>query len=154
MGQSLRSTDRVSRLVLDSIVPHDNLDPLELAGITRTADVLRMVCKENGCTTDPAQDLSEVVRSHHDGPELYDTLTSLSVGKPRLTDIPAALHDAARGDDTALDTIVAAERQNQAAESDELSQGCTRARCAMICTGRGDTPPHRWPAGLRPPARR
>lgn len=116
-------SDRVSRLVLDSIVPHDNLDPLELAGITRTADVLRMVCKESGCTTDPAQDLSDVVRARHDGPELYDTLTSLSVGKPRLTDMPAALHAAARGDDTELDTIVAAERQNQAAEADELSQG-------------------------------
>jgi pimeloyl-ACP methyl ester carboxylesterase len=117
--------DRVSRLVLDSIVPHDNLDPLELAGITRTADVLRMVCKENGCTTDPAQDLSDVVRTRHDGPELYDTLTSLSVGKPRLTDIPVALHDAARGDNTELDSIVAAaaERQNQAAEAGELSQG-------------------------------
>jgi pimeloyl-ACP methyl ester carboxylesterase len=115
--------DRVSRLVLDSIVPHDNLDPLELAGITRTTDVLRMVCKEIGCTTDPAQDLSEVVRARHDGPELYDTLTSLSVGQPRLTDIPAALHDATRGDYTGLDAIVAAERQNQAAEADELSQG-------------------------------
>ncbi len=115
--------DRVSRLVLDSIVPHDNLDPLELAGITRTTDVLRMVGKEIGCTTDPAQDLSEVVRARHDGPELYDTLTSLSVGQPRLTDIPAALHDATRGDYTGLDAIVAAERLNQAAEADELSQG-------------------------------
>jgi pimeloyl-ACP methyl ester carboxylesterase len=115
--------DRVSRLVLDSIVPHDNVDPLELAGITRTTEVLRMVCREIGCTTDPAQDLSEVVRARHGGPELYDTLTSLRVGQPRLTDIPAALHDATRGDYTGLDAIVAAERQNQAAEADELSQG-------------------------------
>ncbi|MDT7597425.1 MAG: hypothetical protein QOJ06_2971 [Pseudonocardiales bacterium] len=115
--------DRVSRLVLDSIVPHDNVDPLELAGITRTTEVLRMVCREIGCTTDAAQDLSEVVRARHGGPELYDTLTSLSVGQPRLTDIPAALHDATQGDYTGLDAIVAAERQNQAVEADELSQG-------------------------------
>lgn len=115
--------DRVSRLVLDSIVPHDTVDPLELAGIGRTADVLRMVCKENGCTTDPARELSEVVRGRHDGPELLDTLTGLSVGAPRLTDVPAALHDAVRGDDTTLDAIVAAEHHRQAAPADELSQG-------------------------------
>lgn len=115
--------DRVSRLVLDSVVPHDNVDPLELAGISRTADVLRMVCAENGCPTDPAQDLSEVVRARHDGPELFDTLTDLSIGGPRLDDVPAALHDAVRGDYTKLDEIVATEHRNQAATASELSQG-------------------------------
>jgi pimeloyl-ACP methyl ester carboxylesterase len=120
---ALTHPDRVSRLVLDSIVPHDNVDPLELAGIGRTAEVLRMVCKENGCTTDPAQELSEVVRVRHDGPELFDTLTGLTVGKPRLTDVPAALHEALRGDDTTLDAIVAAEHRTQAATAEELSQG-------------------------------
>jgi pimeloyl-ACP methyl ester carboxylesterase len=115
--------DRVSRLVLDSVVPHDNLDPLELTAIGRTAEVLRMVCKEKGCTTDPAQELSEVVRARHDGPELFDTLTSLSIGAPRLTDVPAALHDAVRGDHTKLDEIIAAEHRNQAATAGELSQG-------------------------------
>lgn len=120
---ALTHPDRVSHLVLDSIVPHDNLDPLELAAIARTADVLRMVCQENGCTTDPAQDLSEVVRTRQNGPELLDTLTALSIGKPRLSAIPAALHDAVRGDYTALDAIVTAEHHNQAASASELSQG-------------------------------
>jgi len=115
--------DRVSRLVLDSVVPHDNVDPLQLATIARTADVLRRVCQENGCTTDPAQELSEVVRARQDGPELLDTLTGLTVGKPRLTDVPAALHDAVRGDATKLDAIIATEHQNQAAPAEELSQG-------------------------------
>ncbi|MBV9730639.1 MAG: alpha/beta fold hydrolase [Pseudonocardiales bacterium] len=120
---ALTHPDRVSRLVLDSIVPHDNVDPLELAGIGRTADVLRMVCQENGCPTDPAQDLSEVVRIRHDGPELFDTLTGLSVGRPRLSDVPAALHEALRGDDTTLNAIVATEHRTQAATAEELSQG-------------------------------
>jgi pimeloyl-ACP methyl ester carboxylesterase len=115
--------DRVSRLVLDSVVPYDNLDPLELASLGRTADVLRMVCQEIGCPTDPAQELSTVVQARHDGPELLDTFTGLSIGAPRLTDIPAALHDAVRGNYSALDRLVAAEHQDQAATAEELSQG-------------------------------
>ncbi|MGH3845844.1 MAG: alpha/beta hydrolase [Pseudonocardiaceae bacterium] len=116
-------THRVSRLVLDSVETHDSLDPLDLAGIGRTADVLRMVCQEHGCMTDPVRDLSEVVHVRHDGPQLLDTLTGLSVGKPRLNDVPAALHDALRGDYSKLDTIIAAVRKDQAATSDVLSQG-------------------------------
>lgn len=115
--------DRVSRLVLDSVVPHENVDPLHLDAIGRTAEVLRMVCKETACTTDPAQELSEVVRVRHNGPELFDTLTSLSIGAPRLADVPAALHDAVRGDYAKLDEIVAAEQRIQAATAGEFSQG-------------------------------
>lgn len=115
--------DRVSRLVLDSVVPHDNLDPLELAAIGRTAEVLRMVCRDNGCPTDPAQELSMVVQARHDGPELLDTLTGLSIGTPQLDDVPAALHDAVGGDYAALDAIIAAEHRDQAATAQELSQG-------------------------------
>lgn len=115
--------DRVSRLVLDSVVPHENVDPLHLDAIGRTAEVLRMVCKETACTTDPAQELSEVVRVRHNGPELFDTLTSLSIGAPRLADVPAALHDAVRGDYAKLDEILAAEQRTQAATAGEFSQG-------------------------------
>ncbi|MDQ3824338.1 MAG: alpha/beta hydrolase, partial [Actinomycetota bacterium] len=115
--------DRVSRLVLDSVVPHDGLNPLELAAIGRTAEVLRMVCRDNGCSTDPAQELSAVVQARHDGPELLDTLTGLTIGTPQLDDVPAALHDAVGGDYTKLDAIIAAEHRAQAATAQELSQG-------------------------------
>jgi pimeloyl-ACP methyl ester carboxylesterase len=115
--------DRVSRLVLDSVVPHDSVGPLELAAITRTADVLRMACQENACNSDPAQDLSEVIAARHDGPRLLDTLTGLTVGHPRLTSVPAALHEAVRGNSTKLDAIITAEHQNQAVSAAELSQG-------------------------------
>jgi hypothetical protein len=60
-------------------------------------------------------------------------MTAQSSTTPHLTERgPAAAHrhtgrtarhDATRGDYTGLDAIVAAERQNQAAEADELSQG-------------------------------
>ncbi|MGH3866419.1 MAG: alpha/beta fold hydrolase [Pseudonocardiaceae bacterium] len=118
--------DRVSRLVLDSIVPQDGVDPLQIAVLGRTAEVLRTVCREsreNGCATDPAQDLSEVVRRRHDGPELLDTLTALTVGRPKLADVPVALHQAARGDDTQLDAIIAAAHRGPAITVDKLSQG-------------------------------
>ncbi|MGH3827778.1 MAG: alpha/beta fold hydrolase, partial [Pseudonocardiaceae bacterium] len=115
--------DRVSRLVLDSIVPQDGVDPLQIAVFERTAVVLRMVCKENGCATDPARDLSEVVRHQHDGPQLLATLSQLTEGKPHLTGIPAALHQAARGDDTQLAAIIAAGHRGPAATADTFSQG-------------------------------
>ncbi len=61
--------DRVARLVLDSVVPHDTFDPLEIAALNRTAHVLQMVCAETRCGTDPVQDLSDVIRIRHDGPQ-------------------------------------------------------------------------------------
>ncbi|MGH3833256.1 MAG: alpha/beta fold hydrolase [Pseudonocardiaceae bacterium] len=115
--------DRVSRLVLDSIVPQDGVDPLQIAVFGRTAVVLRMVCQENGCATDPVRDLSEVVRRQHNGPQLLDTLSQLTVGKPQLTGIPAALHQAARGDDTKLDAIIAAGHQGPPTTANKFSQG-------------------------------
>jgi pimeloyl-ACP methyl ester carboxylesterase len=135
--------DRVSRLVLDSVVPHEGLDPLQIAVFGRTADVLRTVCRENGCATDPARDLSEVVRRRHDGPELLDTLTELSVGKPKLTDIPAALHKAAQGDDTPLNAIIATAHQGPATTADIFSKGLfTTTVCADMLGpwGAADTP--------------
>ncbi|MGH3721963.1 MAG: alpha/beta fold hydrolase [Pseudonocardiaceae bacterium] len=135
--------DRVSRLVLDSVVPHDFFDPLGVAAFTRTAQVLRMVCAETRCSTDPAQDLAEVIRVRHDGPQLRDILSGLTSGAPRLTGMVAALHEAARGADTALDAIIAAETHRQATSEEHLSQGLHAATmCADILWpwGSSDTP--------------
>jgi pimeloyl-ACP methyl ester carboxylesterase len=135
--------DRVSRLVLDSIVPQEGVDPLQIAVFSRTADVLRMVCREHGCATDPARDLSEVVRLRHDGPQLLDALTELTVGKPQLTGIPVALHEAARGDDTQLDAIIAARHRGPAATAGTFSQGLhVTTMCADMLGpwGDADTP--------------
>jgi pimeloyl-ACP methyl ester carboxylesterase len=64
---ALAHPNRVSRLVLDSVVPHDGFDPLDLTGFARTAAVLRMVCRETACGADPAHELSQVVHTRHDG---------------------------------------------------------------------------------------
>jgi pimeloyl-ACP methyl ester carboxylesterase len=135
--------DRVSRLVLDSVVPHDTFDPLEIAAFNRTAQVLRMVCAETRCGTDPAQDLSQVIGRRHDGPELLNILSGLTGGAPRLTGMAAALHEAARGDYTSLDAIIAAETRAQAISAEQLSQGL---HAATVCEdfiwpwGDADTP--------------
>ncbi len=122
--------DRVSRLVLDSVVPHDTFDPLAIAAFNRTAQVLRMVCAETRCSTDPAQDLSEEIGARHDGPQLLTILSGLTGGAPRLTGMVAALHEAARGDYTALDTIIATETRDQAISAEQLSQGL---HAATVC---------------------
>lgn len=135
--------NRVSRLVLDSVVPHDTFDPLEIAALNRTADVLRMVCAETRCGTDPVQDLSAVIGVRHDGPRLLSILSGLTHGAPRLTGMVAALHEAARGEHSALDGIIAAEIRKQVRSVEQFSQGL---HAATVCAdwvwpwGDADTP--------------
>jgi pimeloyl-ACP methyl ester carboxylesterase len=115
--------DHVARLVLDSVVPHDDFDPLDVAAFNRTATVLAMACAQTHCTTDPAQDLAKVIHDRHNGLELLDVITGRSDGSPQLADLPPALHQAAAGQTAALDAIVAAGSRDHAATADELSQG-------------------------------
>jgi pimeloyl-ACP methyl ester carboxylesterase len=134
---ALAYPNRVSRLVLDSVVPHDGLDPLQLAAFARAGPVLAMACRETGCTTDPAGDLASVVRKRHDGPQLLDVLTGLTAGKPRLAQLPAALHAAASGDYTELDAISQAELHDAATPAEHLSQGLHTATACEDLTSTG-----------------
>lgn len=114
---------QVSRLVLDSVVPSWNVDPFQLAGMRRTATVLRAVCAAQGCGFDPADALAAVVRRYHDGPALFDALVAMSVGNPSFPGVPAALHAAAHGRPAALDTLIARVHAADAATAGQLSQG-------------------------------
>jgi pimeloyl-ACP methyl ester carboxylesterase len=120
---ALAQPGRVSRLVLDSVVPSWNVDPLQLASMRRTATVLRAVCVPQGCRSDPARDLAAVVRRYHDGPVLLDTLVAMSVGEPAFPGVPAALHAAERGRPAALDDLIAQVHGFDAVTAGELSQG-------------------------------
>jgi pimeloyl-ACP methyl ester carboxylesterase len=122
--------DRVSRLVLDSVVPAAGLDGLEVDGMREVARVLRAVCRAQRCPGDPAADLAAVVRARHDGPELYDTLVAMSVGAPSFPGVLAALRAARRGDAGRLQRIVRAVRSAQRAPASVLSQGL---HAATIC---------------------
>ena len=113
----------VSRLVLDSVVPSWNVDPLQLASMRETATVLRAACTAQACAFDPAGDLATVVRRYHDGPALLDTLVAMSVGDPSFPAVPAMLHAAAAGRPDALNALIARVHAGDAATAGELSQG-------------------------------
>jgi len=104
---ALAHPGRVSRLVLDSVVPAWNVDPLQLAGMRETASVLRDACAAQRCGSDPAADLATVVRRYHDGPALFDMLVAMSVGDPSFPGVPAALRAAAAGHPGALRALMA-----------------------------------------------
>src|SRR5262245_15180486 len=64
----------VNRLVLDSVVPHEGVDPLSTTEMQAVGRVLRDVCG-NACVAD----LAAVIRARHNGPVLLDRLTLLSI---------------------------------------------------------------------------
>ena len=141
----------VSRLVLDSVVPSWNVDPLQLVNMRQSAAVLRDVCAAQRCGFDPASDLAAVVRRNHDGPALLDMLVALSVGDPSFPGVPAALHAAAAGHPDALTALMARVRAADAAAAGELSQGLhASALCADMPMpwGGPDTPLAGRPAAL------
>jgi pimeloyl-ACP methyl ester carboxylesterase len=142
---------QVSRLVLDSVVPSWNVDPLQLASMRETARVLRAACAARGCAFDPADDLAAVVRRYHDGPALLDTLVAMSVGDPPFPAVPAVLHAAAAGRPGALSALIARVHAGDAATAGELSQGLHASTlCAdmQMPWGGPDTPLARRPAAL------
>jgi pimeloyl-ACP methyl ester carboxylesterase len=142
---------QVSRLVLDSVVPSWNVDPLQLASMRETATVLRAACAAQNCGFDPANDLATVVRRYHDGPALLDTLVAMSVGDPSFPGVPAVLHVAATGHPAALNALIAGVHAGDAATAGELSQGL---HASTLCAdmhmpwGGPDTPLARRPAAL------
>jgi len=113
----------VARLVLDSVVPSANVDPLQVANMRDSARVLRSVCAVQRCGFDPARDVATIVRRYHDGPALLDTLVALSVGEPAFDGVPAALHAAAAGNPRPLAAVMRRVRAGDAATAAELSQG-------------------------------
>jgi pimeloyl-ACP methyl ester carboxylesterase len=106
-----------------------------------TAEVLRMVCAETACSTDPAADLAEAIRLRHDGPRLLDILSGLTNGAPQLTGLPLVLHHAAQGENSTLEAIITAEKQRSAKSPDVFSQGL---QAATVCAD------WTWPWGQRP----
>jgi pimeloyl-ACP methyl ester carboxylesterase len=125
--------DRVTRLVLDSVVPAAGLDGLEVDGMRETARVLRAVCRDQHCPGDPVADLAAVVRAGHDGvggPEIYDTLVAMSVGAPTYPGVLAGLRAARAGHPQRLERLVRIVHRAQRASAGALSQGL---HAATVC---------------------
>lgn len=120
---ALTHPSRVTRLVLDSVVPQAGADPLYRAALPRTAVVLRSVCAAEHCSWDPAADLATVVARLHDGPAVLDALASESVGAPDFRGVLGALHAARAGRLGPLRSFLAAVRRADAVPAGFLSQG-------------------------------
>jgi pimeloyl-ACP methyl ester carboxylesterase len=87
-----------SRLILDSVVPHD--------GVSVYSDVpMRATTRVLG--TRLAGQLATVIRREHNGPQMLDFLTAMSIGEPHLDAAGRVITQAARGDDAPLRRLAA-----------------------------------------------
>jgi len=120
--------DRVKRLVLDSVVPHNagfELVPLELRAAAR---ILQAACGRR-CV----DDLSAVVRRLGDGPELLAAVTRMSADPTfrKPADLAAVLHRARAGDTGPLRSLLRTLRGWESSPPQDLSQGLhASALCA------------------------
>jgi pimeloyl-ACP methyl ester carboxylesterase len=126
---ALAHPERVKRLVLDSVVPHVGQTDLGVVEFPATARVLRSVCGA-ACVSD----LAAVVRARHNGAQLLDALTLLSIVDPtyRMSfDLPRLLHEARGGNLAGLNSFLATAHRWNEAPAAALDQGLhASALCA------------------------
>lgn len=150
--------DYVSRLILDSVVPQENVGPLFTEGMKRSRFVLKQLCqlgKCRGVTRNATADLARLVRKVNrrpisgkakglkvriDGPALYDSVVILaSFLQKDFLRLPRAVRNALDGRKKKLVNLVATARLGAATSSlRSLSWG---AHEATFC---GDM---EWPWG-------
>ncbi len=127
---ALAHPKRVSKLVLDSVVPQVGETDLGLDEFRGARRVLRDVCGSSVC----AADLAAAVRKTGRGPAIFDALTLESIVDPsyRSTfDMPALLHGAANGDPGGLLQFLHTAKTWQEAPAQALDQGLhASALCA------------------------
>jgi pimeloyl-ACP methyl ester carboxylesterase len=126
---SLAHPRHVSKLVLDSVVPHVGLADLGVVEFAATRRVLGDVCG-SACVAD----LAAVVRTRSAGVRLLDALTTLSIVDPTFRaafDVPGILHDARSGNVDALERFLTSVHSWSATPAPALDQGLhASALCA------------------------
>ncbi|GIE99615.1 esterase [Paractinoplanes rishiriensis] len=133
---------RVHRLVLDSVVPQDQLDVLYLDSLRRAGPVLRQACAEQECGRDPAAELAEVVRRYDNGVGVFDLLVIASIVDPKLTGngffpVLDLLHLAAEGDPGPLNAAIADLQGGENTPPGEYSAGL---HVATLCADQVEAP--------------
>jgi pimeloyl-ACP methyl ester carboxylesterase len=118
---------RVSRMVLDSVVPLD-IDPLYVAGLHRTGWMLREACQEQNCGFDPAAALADVVRKYDNGVGVFDLIVVASIIDPKLTGegyfpVLKLLRQAAQGEPGPLNEAIAGLQGGEDTSPGEYSAG-------------------------------
>ena len=150
---ALAHPDRVQRLVLDSVVPHVGQTDLGVVEFRATARVLRSVC---GTTC--VADLAAVVRARHNGAQLLDALTLLSIIDPTYRtsfDVPRLLQEARGGNLTGLNSFLGdGSPLERDAGRGRSTRACTRALSVRTGGTRGARPRRRSPDARRSSAAR
>jgi pimeloyl-ACP methyl ester carboxylesterase len=107
---ALAHPGRVRRLVLDSVVPQQDADPLYLASMHRAAFVLRQACLRQHCGYDPAAELARVITRYGYAVRIFDIMVILSIIDPRLSSpsigFLVRLHQAANGNPGPLRDLI------------------------------------------------
>jgi pimeloyl-ACP methyl ester carboxylesterase len=114
---------RTRALVLDSVVPHTGVDPLAVDLMKAVRRVLLDACASTRCVGDPVEDAAAVVAREHDGADLLDLATMISVVEPGFGPLLEALHAAARGSTGQLEALLRGYRNGFQGPAEELSQG-------------------------------
>jgi pimeloyl-ACP methyl ester carboxylesterase len=143
---ALSHPSHVSKLVLDSVLPHadpGHTDAFYLAGLRAVGRVLRGACQAKPvCSFDPASDVAWLVRHRGDGVQIFDMLVTYEFIDPTYRspnpahvsrgfgDVIGALHAARLGQPAHLDQLIAGLNQG-GGSPDEFSSGL---HAATLCT--------------------
>src|SRR5499426_189057 len=124
---ALAHPGRVRRLVLDSVVPRQDANPLYLASMHRAAFVLRQACLRQHCGYDPAAELAQVVARYGHAARIFDIMVILSIIDPRLSSpgigFLARLHQAANGSPGPLKDLISGFYSGSPVRPQEYSSG-------------------------------
>jgi pimeloyl-ACP methyl ester carboxylesterase len=128
---ALAHPGRTRALVLDSVVPHGGIDPLAVDVMKAVRRVLLDACASIRCEGDPVDDAAAVVAREHDGVDLLDLATMVSIVDPSFETLLEALHSAAQGSTGQLEALLRGYRKGFQGPADELSQGL---HASAICS--------------------
>jgi pimeloyl-ACP methyl ester carboxylesterase len=133
---------RVSRMVLDSVVPQPGVPALYEDSLHHSGEVLRRACAEQNCGFDPAADLATTVRAQHNGVGVFDLIVVTSIFDPKFTGqnwfpVLDLLHLAAQGDAGPLEQAIAAIQGGDGTPPADYSAGL---HVATICADLAEAP--------------
>lgn len=144
---------RVSRMVLDSVVPVQGVPALYLDSLHRTAAVLRDACASTQCSGDPAADVAAIVAKRHNGVALFDllvtaTIVDASFGGRSYYPVLDLVRQAAAGNPKPLDDAIAGLRRDSDPGVQMYSSGL---HLATLCPELAGAP---WGSSASAPASR
>jgi pimeloyl-ACP methyl ester carboxylesterase len=131
---ALAHPHNVSKMVLDSIVPHTGDDPLNTVPFAAFIRVFRSICAERSCPSDPVADLRTILRGRTDAATVSDAILEAGIYDGYYAGVPEALDQAAHGKPAAFNALLA-QRAKDAATTPvtQLSQAThASALCADI----------------------